>query len=102
MGGKSVSFSAIEKPIPCIIPKAGIINKLHLFRLLCAMFSMELIKMEIAMRGSIILESGSRYPDAVSQRVMLCARVNSEHGMITVFKFEFKSIFFLIFIAKDQ
>ncbi len=92
----------MEKPIPFIIPKAGIINKLLLFRLLCAMFSMEVIKMEIARRGSIILESGSRYPDAVSQIAILCARVNTEHGMITVFKFEFKSLLCLIFMVKDQ
>ena len=81
--GIPISFNAAANPIPCISPKIKITMIRQGLTLLWIMFSIEVNKIERAIRGSIILEFGNMYPAAVNPKEMLWATVNTVHWMIT-------------------
>jgi len=77
--GIPISFNADAKPIPCINPKRKMMVSRQLFTLSCTIFSMEVNSIDNAIRGSMILELGSIYPDAAKPSEMLWASVKMVH-----------------------
>jgi len=88
--GRPISFNALAKPIPWIIPKKKIIINRQAFTLLWTIFSIDAKRIDKAIRGSTIFELGIMNPDAVKPKDRLCANVKTEHCMITDLTFELR------------